>query len=184
MIKRSFTAFGTAKAVFWDRDGVLNHVIEEREDGLKHVSPQKLEDFKIVEGAAETLNQTKALGYLNIIATNQSDISRNKISWEELNRMHDFLKIHVPTIDAIYVCPHTAEENCNCRKPKPGLLVDAAKDYHLDLSQCYMVGDTQKDIDAAKNAGVKSILFRTHYNQDVKDYDFEVDTLKEILKII
>jgi D-glycero-D-manno-heptose 1,7-bisphosphate phosphatase len=171
------------KAIFWDRDGVLNHVLPEREDGEKNVSPQKFEDFKLVEGVAEVLAKTHALGFLNIIVTNQPDISRSKMSWEELNRMHDFLKAEVPTIEAIYVCPHDSKDICNCRKPKPGLLLDAAKDFKLNLASCFMVGDTQKDIDAAKAAGVKSILLNTNYNQDVTGYDAAVSSLKDIPEI-
>ena len=78
-------------------------------------------------------------GWLNIVHTNQPDVARKKMSWEELMRMNDFLKTNIPAIDAIYVCPHDKADNCNCRKPKPGLLLDAAKDYHLDLAECYTV---------------------------------------------
>jgi len=173
------------KAIFWDRDGVLNHVVAHRDDGEKNVSPQKFEDFVLVDHVAETLKQTKLKGYLNIIATKQPDIARSKMSWDELNKMHDFLKEHAPTIDAIYVCPHDSKDNCNCRKPKPGLLLDAAKDYHLNLAECYMVGDSQSDIDAAKNAGpVKSILVKAHYNAEVENFDYEIQKLPEIIEII
>ena len=171
------------KAVFWDRDGIINPVVEEREDGVKNASPQRFEDFKLVDGAFELLNQVKAKGFLNIIVTNQPDIARNKMSWGELNKMHDFLKQGIPVIDAIYVCPHDINDNCNCRKPKPGLLLDAAKDYNINLAECYVVGDSQKDLDAAKAVGVKSILLRTDYNSEVKNADFEVKSLQEITKI-
>jgi D-glycero-D-manno-heptose 1,7-bisphosphate phosphatase len=173
------------KAIFWDRDGVLNHVLGERkEDGQKNVSPLKFEDFKLVDGVADVLMKVKEKGYMNVIATKQPDIARSKMSWEELNKMHDFLKERAPTIDAIYVCPHDNKDNCNCRKPKPGLLLDAAKDYHLNLSECFMVGDSQSDIDAAHNAGVKAIVFRTHYNQEITNADFEVKNLNEVLNLI
>ncbi len=173
------------KAVFWDRDGVLNHVEEHRADGKKFVSPQKFENFKLIPDVAGVLDYVKAKGYLNIIATKQPDIARSKMSWEELNKMHDFLKANVPSIDAIYICPHDDKDNCNCRKPKPGLLLDAAKDYHLNLSQCFMVGDSQNDIDAGKNAGsVKTILIAAPYNKGVVNFDFKVNSSKEIKKII
>ncbi len=173
------------KAIFWDRDGVLNHIVAERtEDGQKNVSPLKFEDFKLVDGVSSVLQKVKEKGYMNIIATKQPDIARSKMSWEELNKMHDFLKANVPTIDAIYVCPHDNKDNCNCRKPKPGLLLDAAKDYHLNLNECYMIGDSQSDIDAAHNAGVKAIVLRTNYNQDITNADFEIKNLEEIFKII
>lgn len=172
------------RAIFWDRDGVLVELLAARSDGLKNVGPGKFEDFKVAQGAAEALRQVKAEGYLNIMATNQPDISRNKLSWAELNRMHDFLKTNAPDLDAIYVCPHQDSDNCHCRKPKEGLLLDAAKDCRLDLSLCYMVGDAQKDIDAARAAGVKSVILRTDYNQDVKNQDLEIKSLEEILKFI
>ena len=172
------------KAIFWDRDGVLNHVIASRGDGQKNVSPQKFEDFKLVPGAAEMLQETKALGYLNIIITNQPDIARSKMSWDELKKMHDFLKKKARTINAIFVCAHDSNENCECRKPKPGLLLEAAKDYHLNLAKCFMVGDSQSDIDAGHNAGTKTILKKTSYNFEVKGYDFLVTSLEEIISII
>ena len=173
------------KAVFWDRDGVLNHVLPERqEDGQKNVSPLKFEDFKLVDGVSQVLQKVREKGYLNIIATKQPDIARSKMSWEELNKMHDFLKVKVPTIDALYVCPHDNQDNCNCRKPKPGLLLDAAKDYHLNLEDCYMVGDSQSDIDAAHNAGCKAIVIRAQYNQNIANADFEIKSLEEIFTVI
>lgn len=173
-----------SKAIFWDRDGVLNHVVANRLDGKKNASPQKFEHFKLIQGIGEILNSIKEKGYLNIIVTKQPDIARNKMSWEELNRMHDFLKQEVPAIDAIYVCPHDDKDNCNCRKPKPGLLLDAAKDYNLDLSKCYMVGDSQSDVEAGYNASAKTILLKTNYNKEVLDFDYSIASLKDILHVI
>jgi D-glycero-D-manno-heptose 1,7-bisphosphate phosphatase len=155
-----------------------------RKDGLKNVSPQKFEDFKLVKGVVEVLQQAKFLGYLNIIVTNQPDIAHNKMSWDELNKMHDYLKSIVPSIEAVYVCPHNNSDNCHCRKPKPGMLFDAVKDYQLDLKKCFMIGDSQKDIDVAKNAGCSSILLETGYNKRVENANFFVKNLSEILKII
>ena len=172
------------KAVFWDRNGVLNRVETERANGKKNASPQKFENFKLKEGVADVLNAIRQKGYLNIVATKQPDIARSKMSWEELNKMHDFLKTKVPAIDAIYVCPHDDQDNCNCRKPKPGLLLDAAKNYNLDLSECYMVGDSQSDILCAKNAGVKSILLKTNYNSEVKNSDFSITDLEQITAML
>lgn len=172
------------KAVFWDRDGVINQVLPKRHDGFENVGPLRFKDFQLTDGISGLLNQTKGLGFLNIMVTNQPDISRQKISWEELNKMHDFIKTHAPSLDAIYVCPHGEEDNCSCRKPKPGMFFQAAKDYHLDLNQSFMVGDTEKDIVAARAAGAKGILYRTHYNKDVKNVDFEVTNLGKILEII
>lgn len=172
------------KAIFWDRDGVLNQVLAVRHDGVKNASPNLLEHFQLVEGASEVLLKVKLKGFLNIIITNQPDIARSKMSWEELNKMHDFLKQRVTAVDAIYVCPHDNQHNCMCRKPKPGLLLDAAKDYKLNLSYCFMVGDRQKDIDAAHSAGVKSVLLKTSYNTEVKNAEFEIKNLNQLVKIL
>lgn len=170
------------KAIFWDRDGVINRVLDR--GAFKNVGPHEFEDFKLADNIGKILEQTKLAGYLNILATNQPDVGRSLISWEELNKMHDFLKANAPALDAVYVCPHDDKDNCHCRKPKPGLLLDAAKDYKINLAQSYMVGDKQKDIDAAKNAGVKSVLLQTRYNSDVTGYIFGVKSLEEIIKII
>lgn len=172
------------KAVFWDRDGVINHVIALRADGKENASPPSFNDFKLKDESREVLREVKTLGFLNFVATNQPEITRGKLAWQELNKMHDFLKAELPEISAIYVCPHDNEDKCNCRKPKPGLLLDAAKDYNLDLLQCFMVGDRQSDIDAAKAAGVRSILLKTDYNVEVIRYNFSVNNLQEILEII
>ncbi len=194
-INKNLGKVGRGKAILWDRDGVLNHVLAFRPfDGEKNVGPQKFEDFKLVAGAAEVLNELKMRGWLNIVHTNQPDVARKKMSWEELMRMNDFLKTNIPAIDAIYVCPHDKADNCNCRKPKPGLLLDAAKDYHLDLAECYTVGDSGKDMEAGIAAGTKNIFIRTEYNKDYKypaaDKNFkkpafyEAKSLKEILEIV
>jgi len=172
------------KAIFWDRDGVLNHTLPQRDDGEKNVAPQKFEDFKLVKGVREVLQAVRLLGFLNIVVTNQPDITRSKMSWEELNRMNDFLKANIPTIEAIYVCPHDRTDNCNCRKPKPGLLLDAVKDFNLDLAKSFMVGDSQSDMDAGKSAGAKTILIKTHYNSKVVNYDFAFNNLFEILDFL
>ncbi len=170
------------KAIFWDRDGVLNSVIDR--PGLKNVSPQKFENFKLVTGIGKVLEDAKLAGYVNIIVTNQPDIARNILSWQELNRMHDFLKAQAPAVEAVCVCPHTSEQNCGCRKPKPGMLLDAAKDYKIELAKSYMVGDKQSDIDAGRNAGVKPILLKTSYNKEVRGYEFAITDLSEIKKLI
>jgi histidinol-phosphate phosphatase family protein len=172
------------KAVFWDRDGVLNYVLPQRADGFKNGSPQNFEDFKIVEEAMGVLQKIKELGFVNIVVTKQPDIARGSMSLEDLNKMHEQLKSKIPSLDAIYVCPHDEKDNCNCRKPKPGLLLDAAKDYSINLSQSFIVGDSQSDIDAGHNAGVKTIVLKTNYNTDVSNADFEVSSLGKILGIV
>ena len=183
------------KAILWNRDGVLNNLLSFRlSDGIKNASPRKFEDFTITENAKEVLYEIKKRGYLNIVHTNQPDIAREKMSLDELNLMHNFLKKQLP-IDAIYVCPHGKYDHsdiCQCRKPKAGMFFDAIKDFNLDVSQCYNIGDSKKDIEVGLVAGIKNIFLRTHYNDDfvfsekkkVGIVYFEIKNIKEILNIV
>lgn len=174
-----------SKAIFWDSNGILNKLLPFREsDGEAWVSPQRFEDFKIVPDAIAVLSKVKQLGYFNLVHTNQPDIARKKMTWEALNKMNDFQKLQISSIDAIYVCPHDKQDSCECRKPKPGLILKAAKDYNIDLSQSFVVGDSTTDMQAAFNAGVNSILLRTEYNQQAKEFDFEIKSLQEIFQYV
>ena len=152
-------------AVFWDRDGILSRLLAERSDGQKWVATQTLEDFSIDEDAKPILQEMHDLGYLNVVVTNQPDIARGLVSQSDLNEMHERLRRMLP-IDAIYVCPHE-RGTCECRKPKPGMLIAASKVLDVDLATSVMVGDAGTDVGAAQNAGVRFILKRTVYNQDL-----------------
>jgi len=142
------------KAVFLDRDGVIN---EERKDYVK-----KLEEFEIFENIFDAIKILKEKGFLVIIITNQSAINRNLLTVKELEKIHRYLhnklKSQNTSIDGIFYCPHRPDENCLCRKPKPGLLLQAANDYQINLKDSFFIGDSQTDIDAAKSAGCKGIL--------------------------
>lgn len=173
------------KAIFWDSNGVLNKLLPFRPaDGEVWVAPQRFEDFKIIPEAIEVLPKVKALGFYNLVHTNQPDIARKKMTWEVLNKMNNFQKQQIPSIDAIYVCPHDNMDNCDCRKPKPGLIFQGAREYNIDLAKSFVVGDSNTDMQAARNAGVRAILLRTEYNREAKDFDFEIKTLGEIIEII
>ncbi|RZD40496.1 MAG: D-glycero-beta-D-manno-heptose-1,7-bisphosphate 7-phosphatase [Thaumarchaeota archaeon] len=144
------------KAIFLDRDGVIN---QERKDYVKN-----LEEFKIFDDVGDAISLLKKENFLVVIITNQSAINRNLLTLENLNKIHEclkkYLKKYETNIDAIYYCPHTPKENCSCRKPKPGLLLQAADDLNIDLKNSWMIGDSKKDIDAAKAAGCNSILLK------------------------
>ena len=170
------------KAVFWDRDGVLNELVAERADGKKNVSPQVFNDFKLREGVSHILKQIHNTGYLNIVVTNQPDITRGAMSETELLKMHEYLKKEIPVIDAIAVCPHDDANQCDCRKPKPGLLLTAAKEFSIDLRQSYIVGDSVRDIGAGKAAGCKTIFLK--HNEQAVDCNFVINDLKEVLPLI
>jgi len=144
------------KAIFLDRDGVIN---QERKDYVK-----KLDEFIILDKTSDAINIIKNHGFLVIIITNQSPINRKLLSVETLNKIHEklqsYLERYDTSFDQVYFCPHTPSENCECRKPKPGLILQAVIDFQIDLSESYMIGNSETDIHAAKNAGCKGILLK------------------------
>ena len=148
------------KAIFLDRDGVIN---EERKDYVKNVK-----EFKIKSDVGKTIKILKDHGFLVIIITNQSAINRKILSVQKLNEIHDYfnnyLKKYNTFVDGIYFCPHTPNENCECRKPKPGLLLKAKKDFDMLFKDSWMIGDSQTDIEVAKTVGCNSILLASNDN--------------------
>jgi len=141
------------RAVFLDRDGVVN-----RERG--YISrPEQLEIYPFARSAIASL---KAAGWMVIIVTNQSGVSRRILSEADLQVIHQQL-LDVLGVDAIYHCPHLPDEQCVCRKPAPGLIFRAARDYQIDLGRSYLVGDRASDILAGKRAGLSTVLVRTGY---------------------
>jgi len=169
------------KAIFIDRDGVINKVITRNE---KPSSPWRLEEFEIFPDVKKYLAAFKKMGFLNIVFTSQPDISRGNLKLEDLEKMHKIILETLP-VDEIKFCPHDDKDNCQCRKPKPGLIIEAAKKWSVDLKKSYVIGDTWKDMGAGKAADCKTILIRRNYNKDLKEnYDFEVKNLKEAVKTI
>jgi len=144
------------KAIFLDRDGVIN---QERKDYVK-----KLDEFKILDKTSDAINIIKSHGFLVIIITNQSAINRKLVSVETLNKIHEklqsYLEKYDTSFDQVYFCPHMPSENCECRKPKPGLIIQAVTDFKIDLSQSYMIGNSETDLQAARNAGCNGILLK------------------------
>ena len=138
------------QAVFLDRDGVINKVI--LRDG-KPFSPRKLDEFEFIENIKDALNKFKEKGFLNIVFTNQPDISRGLIKKDTLEKIHLLLKDTLP-VDDIFVCPHDDTDNCHCRKPKSGLLLDAAGKWNIDLKRSFVIGDQYKDISRSEERRV------------------------------
>ena len=142
------------KAVFLDRDGVIN---------LDKAYVSKIEDFEFCKGIFEALKHFQNLGYLLIIVTNQSGIGRGYYSEEDFQKLtawmqKEFLHVKIK-IDAIYHCPHAPEANCGCRKPKSGMFLKAIEDFDIDVCSSWMIGDKPSDIEAANGAGItKTIL--------------------------
>lgn len=149
------------KAVFLDRDGVLNNAIIKMG---KPYPPADLSELKIPNDVQIALSTLKLQGFLLIGATNQPDVARGKTSRDTVEAIHSTLMTCLP-LDDIRVCYHDDADDCLCRKPLPGLLLEAAKEYNIDLQQSIMIGDRWKDIEAGKNAGCKTIWLRSHYDE-------------------
>ncbi len=147
-------------AVIFERDGVLNEVRVERH---AQVTPLTLDEFKINESALEPLRALKAAGFLLIATTNQPGLSRGYQSRRELDLMHTILRRRLD-LDDILLCAHDEMDRCPCRKPKPGLLVEAVFKWHLDLDRCFVVSDKWPDAQAAHNAGCTSLLIHSPWN--------------------
>jgi D-glycero-D-manno-heptose 1,7-bisphosphate phosphatase len=167
------------RAVFLDRDGVINKVI--LRDG-KPFSPRSLEEFVLNDGIRETVSLLKDNGFKVIVVSNQPDVARGDISRNVLDRMTQLMTQEIP-FDDIYICPHDDQDQCSCRKPKPGMLLEAARKWNIDLEHSYFIGDTWKDIEAGKVAGCKTILLDVIYNREVT-CDFRVKSLFEATSII
>jgi D-glycero-D-manno-heptose 1,7-bisphosphate phosphatase len=162
------------KAVFLDKDGILNNVVF-REN--QPASPRTPSEFSIIDDAIEPVQRIKEAGFLTIVVTNQPDISRGLMQWDDLYPMLDDLKEHFP-LDDVCICAHDDKDACPCRKPKPGLLTEAAKKWGIDLKKSYLIGDGKKDVLAAKAAGCKAVKLKRPYNQDVT-FHYAVDSMSD-----
>ena len=169
------------KAVFLDRDGVINANLER--DG-KPVAPTTLAEFRILPGVVEAARRLKDAGFLLVIATNQPDVATGRTSKATMEAMHAEIRRLMP-IDDIMVCIHTDADNCSCRKPKPGLLLDAAEKHGIDLGSSYFVGDRWKDVKAGQAAGCRTIFVDYGYVQDQPAVpDHAVKSLAEAADLI
>ena len=149
--------------IFFERDGILNVV---RIEHQRQVTPLTLEEFHVNEELAPLLRRLKAEGFILIATTNQPGLSRGYQSRRELDRMHDLLVRKLP-LDDILVCPHDETDRCPCRKPNPGLLVEAAFKWHLGLDCSFVVSDKWQDAQAARTAGCTSLLLQSSWIGEV-----------------
>jgi len=141
-------------AVFIERDGIL---ILDRLEGVQPMPPLFLEQMEPRTEALEPLRQLKAAGFLLIATTNQPGLSHGSLSRRELDRMHSVLRqMFCP--DDIFICPHDADDCCPCRKPKPGLLIEAAFKWHVNMERSFVLSNKWQDAEAAHNAGCTSVL--------------------------
>lgn len=157
------------RAVFLDRDGTIN---------VEAGYIRDLADLQLMAGAAEAIRQLRAAGFLAILATNQTGPARDYYPeswvWQLNNRIMTLLHDAGTTLDGLYYCPHLAEGivpayslACDCRKPEPGMLLAAARDYGIDLTRSYMVGDKATDVEVGHRAGTKGILLTSGYGEQV-----------------
>lgn len=145
------------KAVFLDRDGVVNEVLSKR---VKFVNTPK--DFHLLPGVGEAILQINQMGYLVFVVTNQGGIGKGYMTENDLHEIHEQMNTDVSSygaqINDVIFCPHAPEEGCSCRKPHPRMIIQLAKKHHVDLSQSYMVGDRKADILAGDYAGAKTVF--------------------------
>lgn len=165
--------------VFLDRDGVINRVI--MRNGWP-CSPRTIQEFEWEDGIKEAMEMLKDHGLILIVVTNQPDIARRKMSMETLDAMTDRVYSEIP-VDAVWICPHDDGDRCDCRKPKPGMLLDAAKRWHIDCGRSFMIGDGWKDMGAGQAAGCMNILLDLPYNQGVP-CDYRLPDLKQAVDFI
>jgi len=164
------------RAVFLDRDGVLNQAFVKNG---KPLSPDTIEEMIIVPDAASALNRLRQQGFRLIVATNQPDIKRGRLTRGQVDAMNAHLRSNLP-LDAVEVCVHDDADNCDCRKPKPGLLLRAATRDGVALDESFMVGDRYRDIEAGYSAGCRTILIGGGYGETFKAQpDATFDTLTE-----
>ncbi len=169
-----------SKALFLDRDGIINEVV--MRDG-RPSSPYYLEEFALIPEAIKLAHVAKKLGFALILVTNQPDVSRGLLARSELKKMHEALKVHIP-FDRIEVCTSSNDAYFR-RKPNPGMLLQSAEALNINLSHSFFLGDSLKDLQAGKRAGVITILLQTDYNRFIHGLgDMNCNSFKEIINVI
>lgn len=149
------------KAVFLDRDGVLNQAVIKNG---KPYPPETVQQVIIPNEVESALQILKQLGYLLIVVTNQPDVARGLTSKTSVQAINEFLRQRLP-LDDFRICYHDDKDHCHCRKPQPGLLQDAARDHGIALEQSFLIGDRWKDIAAGQAAGCKTIFIDQGYRE-------------------
>jgi D-glycero-D-manno-heptose 1,7-bisphosphate phosphatase len=169
--------------VFIERDGILNKVRLQKQH---QISPVNLADFKVNQEILPLLKKLKTAGLVLLATTNQPGLSDGQLPRRELDRMHDTLRRALP-LDDILVCPHAEEDECSCRKPKPGLLVEAKFKWHLDMERSFVISDKWQDAEAARAAGCLSVLVKSpwvgsvHHDFQVPDFATAVEKVLHVL---
>jgi D-glycero-D-manno-heptose 1,7-bisphosphate phosphatase len=167
-----------ASAVFLDRDGVLNEIVER--DGAPG-SPRTLQDLRLVADI-EAARRLRAAGLLVFIVTNQPDVARGLLPEADLDEMMRRV-VAAADVHDYRVCVHEDRHDCACRKPRPGMILDLARRWQVDAARSCVIGDMWRDVEAARAAGSRSVLIRRPYNRDVSA-DYEAETLNEAVEIV
>ncbi len=169
-------------AVFFDRDGVLNEATVR--DGVPR-PPQSLDELRVISSARDAVAAVRAAGFVPVIVTNQPDVARSTQRIAVVEALNEAVTRAVG-IEATYVCVHDDTDGCDCRKPKPGLLLRAARDHGLSLSESYLIGDRQKDMVCGRAAGCTTVFIDRGYDETPADVDadFKVATIAEAVRCI
>jgi D-glycero-D-manno-heptose 1,7-bisphosphate phosphatase len=171
-----------SRAIFLDRDGVLNRPVVR--EGRPY-PPARVEDLEIYRGLPGQLQRLKDRGLVLIVVTNQPDVARGSTLRETVEEINELIAREIPAIDRFIVCFHDNGDGCDCRKPKPGMLLAGAAEFNVDLHRSYMVGDRRSDVEAGIAAGSRTIFIDRAYKElPPTTYDHRVFSTREALTII
>ncbi len=168
-------------AVFLDRDGVINRI--RMRNGVP-CPPASVQDLQILPGVAEALSTLKAHGYVLVVVTNQPDVARGSTTRQSVEDIHERISREL-CVDAILTCFHDDGDDCDCRKPRPGLLLRAAREFDLDVGASFMMGDRWRDLEAGARAGCRTFYIDGGYEERAPvAYDYRVRSLHEAAGIV
>jgi D-glycero-D-manno-heptose 1,7-bisphosphate phosphatase len=163
------------RAVFLDRDGVLNAAVVR--DGLPY-PPRSVDEVELLPGVEDACRRLRSAGFDLIVVTNQPDVARGTQTLEGVRRINDVLAAALP-LDEVVICPHDDADGCDCRKPKPGMITAAAERRGIELTASFMVGDRWRDVEAGIRAGCRTLLIDRDYDERSVRADASVADLSE-----
>lgn len=168
------------KAIFLDRDGVINKAVV---IDNKPYPPSSIREMEILPGVKKGIELLKKEGYYIFVVTNQPDVARGKTAIEKVQEINSFLEKEL-FIDEVYCCYHDGKEGCSCRKPKPGMIIDASLKWNINLKKSYIIGDRWRDIEAGKQADVTTILIDYQYDEKRVEPDYACLNFSEAVSYI
>jgi D-glycero-D-manno-heptose 1,7-bisphosphate phosphatase len=173
------------RAVFLDRDGVINRVAVR--NGMPH-PPSDVEEFELYEDVSDGCARLKAANFLLVVITNQPDVGRGTQSREGVEAMNLKMQSALPILDRIEICYHGGEaygEPCDCRKPRPGMILRAAAELNIDVKKSYVIGDRWRDVDCARATGCRAIFIQRGYKETLREApDFTVANFKDAVSVV